>query len=639
MLGRAASQHRNRPYLWSKGESGWMSRTFGEVRETARTLAAGLLKSGFGNGQRLSILSEGRTEWVITEFATLLSGGISVPLSIKLQPEEIEFRVSHSESAFVAFSSNTSEKLLARLNKLPRSVKLLYLDDDEETLNRIAEQHKLKRGKRLYSFAEVLSAGRESLPEAASELDEIERNTVEEDVVTISYTSGTTGNPKGIMLTNRNYYVNVHDAVEMFRVPTAEYRTLLILPCDHSFAHTVGLYAALPRAIEIYFVDARGSSMAALKNIPGNLRETNPVFLLTTPALTANFMKKIRAGVSAKGGIAAKLFEMGLRNGIRYHGDGYHRPRYLTRLRSYIPYKLADRIVFRKVREIFGNSIQFCVGGGALLDRKQQEFYAAIGVPIYQGYGLTEAAPVISSNTPFAHRIGSSGKVAPSVECHILKEDGTECEIGETGEIAIRGENVMAGYFKNDTATFETIRDGMLLTGDRGYLDDDGFLYVVGREKALLIAPDGEKYSPEEIEEAIVNSSDLIDQAVVYNDHSPYTGALITLDRERADAVIKERNVQSASEFLDLVREELYRFRDDPAYARRFPSQWIPSTFQVLEEPFSEDNGTVNSTMKIVRHKVLEVFEERVNDLYAEDGQNHRNDANLRSVRSLFSLE
>jgi long-chain acyl-CoA synthetase len=362
------------------------------------------------------------------------------------------------------------------------------------------------------------------------------------------------------------------------------------------------------------------------------------VFLLTVPALTGNFMKKIREGVAAKGGFAKKLFDAGVAAGIAYYGDVANKPGFFTRLKSFFPYKLADLIVFSKVRQTFGRDIQFCVGGGALLDRKQQEFFTAIGVPIYQGYGLTEAAPVISSNTPFAHKIGSSGKVGASVECHIIREDGSECEVGETGQIAIRGENVMKGYFKNDEATAETIRDGMLFTGDRGYLDEDGFLYVVGREKALLISPDGEKYSPEEIEEAIVNTSEVIEQAIVYNDHSPYTGALITLDEEKVRALIEERGITDSGELLDALRESLYSFQSDPAYTRKFPPQWIPSTFQVLEEHFTEENRMVNSSMKIVRYKVFEHFADRLEAMYADDGQDHRNERNRQAVRSLFQL-
>ncbi len=636
MLEQAAEDFRDTPYVWQKGDGGWSAMTFREVRDATRALAAGLRSIGIGRDDKVTILSEGRQEWVIGELAVLHAGGVSVPLSIKLLPDEIPFRVNHSESKLVILSTNTAARVTEIFDDFENQVMLLCLDDDSDTLARLEEATGLQRGERLFSYPELLERGRGELAARESELSALAQEISEEDVVTISYTSGTTGNPKGIMLTHKNYYVNVHDSVNLHQVPHGGYSTLLILPCDHSFAHTVGLYAALPRGIQIYFVDARGGGMATIRNIPTNLKETEPVFLLTVPALTGNFMKKIKEGVAAQGGVAKKLFDAGVAAGIAYYGDVHDKPPFFTRLKNYLPYKLADAVVFSKVRQTFGRNIQFCVGGGALLDRKQQEFFKAIGVPIYQGYGLTEAAPVISSNTPYAHKIGSSGKVAASVDCRILGEDGSECAVGDVGQIAIRGENVMKGYFNNESATAEALRDGMLLTGDRGYFDEDGYLYVVGREKALLISPDGEKYSPEEIEEAIVNSSELIHQALVYNDHNRYTGALITLDEDKVRARIAERGIADADSLLDELRTELYRFEEDPAYRRKFPSQWIPSTFQVLEEQFTEENKMINSSMKMVRFKVVEAHKDRIDAMYAEDGQDHRNERNRQAVRSLL---
>ncbi|NBF41414.1 MAG: AMP-binding protein [Spirochaetes bacterium] len=638
MLEQAAEDFPETPYVWQKIDDGWSSMTFREVRDATRALATGLLSIGIGRDDKVTILAEGRQEWVIGELAVLHAGGVSVPLSIKLLPDEIPFRVNHSESKLVILSTNTASRITEVFGDFENEVMVLCLDDDSDTLGRIEEATGLKRGEWLFSYPELLERGRRELGVRETELSALAKEISEEDVVTISYTSGTTGNPKGIMLTHKNYYVNVHDSVNLHQVPHGGYSTLLILPCDHSFAHTVGLYAALPRGIQIYFVDARGGGMATIRNIPTNLKETEPVFLLTVPALTGNFMKKIKEGIAAQGGVAKKLFDAGLAAGIAYYGDVHNKPPFFTRLKNYLPYKLADAVVFSKVRQTFGRNIQFCVGGGALLDRKQQEFFKAIGVPVYQGYGLTEAAPVISSNTPYAHKIGSSGRVAASVDCRILAEDGSECAVGEVGQIAIRGENVMKGYFKNESATAETLRDGMLLTGDRGYFDEDHYLYVVGREKALLISPDGEKYSPEEIEEAIVNGSELVHQALVYNDHNRYTGALITLDDEKVRARIAERGIADADALLDELRADLYRFEEDPAYRRKFPSQWIPSTFQVLEEQFTEENKMINSSMKMVRFKVVEAHTDRIDAMYAEDGQDHRNERNRQAVRSLFSL-
>jgi long-chain acyl-CoA synthetase len=258
----------------------------------------------------------------------------------------------------------------------------------------------------------------------------------------------------------------------------------------------VGLYAALLRGIIVYFVDSRGGGIAALRNIPINLREPSPVFLLTVPALSGNFMKKISAGIEEKGKLLYGIFRAGMRAGLRVYGDCYRKPPFFRRAFNFPMYKFADLVIFRKVRSMFGSRIGFCVGGGAFLDIKQQEFFKSLGVSVYQGYGLTAAAPVISSNTPKLHKLGTSGKIAPSVTCRIVKDDGGDAATGEKGRVVIRDENVMKGYFKNEDATKEALRDGWLYTGDLGYLDDDGFLYVVEREKALLISVTGRNIHP-----------------------------------------------------------------------------------------------------------------------------------------------
>ncbi len=323
---------------------------------------------------------------------------------------------------------------------------------------------------------------------------------------------------------------------------------------------------------------------------------------------------------------------------MRYWGDGYHRPPLLTRALNAVAYKLADAVVFKQVRSIFGNRIQFFVGGGALLERSQQEFFRTLGVPIYQGYGLTEAAPVISSNCPREYKLGTSGKVFPSVECRIVSSEGEMLSPGRKGEICVRGENVMKGYLKNEQATGETIRDGWLHTGDIGYFDEDGFLMVAGREKSLLISADGEKYSPEEIEEAIVNGSRYVHQAIIYNDHQKYTTALIVPDTEAVKQYLAKNPDASASDVLKLFHEHLQGFRTAPAYKKRFPGQWVPATFQLLVEPFTEQSLLINSTGKIVRYKVLETYRELLLFMYTAEGSTYSNEKNVEALRLLFGL-
>ncbi len=637
MLDSAAEEFAEHPFVAVKDKEGWQHFSFRRIREDAEACAAALLKRGYREDEKIAILAEGSAQWVTGEFGTLLAGGISVPLSIKLLPEEIPFRLNHSEARGLLISRNMLPKLSGAIPQLERyDLDIIVLDENGASLEELRAQLPPTAGENLFTFRSLLEEGREVLPRFRERLRRMREERNEDDVVTISYTSGTTGNPKGIMLTHRNYWSNCRDSVEMFKVPPRAYRTLIILPCDHSFAHSVGIYAALLRGITLYFVDARGGGMAILRNIPHNLKETNPTFLLTVPSLTGNFMKKIRTGVKEKGSVIEKFFEKGLRNGIKLYGDGYRKPSVGRYLRYYPLYKAADLLLFRKVRSIFGRNLRFCVGGGALLDIKQQEFFNALGVPIYQGYGLTEAAPVISSNLPTCHKFGSSGVIAPSVECKIVQDDRSEAPAGVQGEIVIRGDNVMKGYYKNEEATRESIRGGWLYTGDLGYFDDDGFLMVSGRAKALLIANDGEKYSPEGIEEAIVSSSDYIHQVMLYNDHRPYTSALVVPDTEKLRRLIRDGRIKNATDMLDFLSGELYAFKHQESYRGSFPSQWLPAAFHILTEPFTEQNKMINSTMKMVRYKITEVYQSLLEYLYTDEGKQHRNRSNIEAIRSLF---
>jgi long-chain acyl-CoA synthetase len=258
-------------------------------------------------------------------------------------------------------------------------------------------------------------------------------------------------------------------------------------------------------------------------------------------------------------------------------------------------------------------------------------------VPVFQGYGLTEAAPVISANSPRKHKFGTSGPVMESVECRFVKADGSPAAPGETGELVIRGGNVMKGYFKNPEATAKALRDGWLYTGDLAWYDPDGFLVVVGREKALLIAEDGEKYSPEEIEEAVVFSTGVVDQIMAYCDNRKYTAALVTLDTGKVERMVKSRGITSAADLLAMLSEEMNRYRTDPK-AKKVQSSWAPSVFQIVAAGFGDKDGTMNSTGKIVRHRITEVHHDLLEYSYTKEGSRTDNPRNLEALRTLFKL-
>ncbi len=632
-LAHAARAFPGRTYAARKTDAGWLAFSYAEIYEKSRHFAAWLLQHGLKKGDRVAILAEGSPEWIIAELGTLLAGGVSVPLSMKLLREEIVFRMNHSEAKLLAVGGITLEKAAEAASGVSYPFGIVFLDEDigrfYETLSRSGIPR--RRG---IILADCLEMGSRNF--SAEELARLEAEAAEDDTVTISYTSGTTGNPKGIMLTHLNYYANSLDAVNIFRIPPLQYQTLLILPCDHSFAHTTGIFCSLMRGISLYFADMRGGAAGMIRSIPENLAETNPVFVLTVPSLTANFRKKILAEIDRRGGLVKALFHLGLGAGILYHGDGCNRPPFRTRFRAFFPYRLAEKLVFSRIRAGFGNRLEFFVGGGALLDIKQQEFFNALGIPVFQGYGLTEAAPVISSNTPKAHKFGTSGRVLPGVTCEILNSGGYPAGIGETGEICVRGDNVMKGYFRNEEATREVLRDGLLRTGDLGYIDEDGFLVVVGREKALLISSDGEKYSPEEIEEAMTVTSSMVRQIVLYNDHRKYTSALVVLDEAAVRAAAAEHYLSDPRDVLEEITSSVFAFRRDPYYGKKFPPQWLPATFRILEEPFTEANGMVNSSLKIVRHKVLEVHRDEIERMYTDGCDSPRCEANLEAVRRII---
>jgi len=637
MLNKASVKYADKPYLSQKDDKGWVRTSYSEVKNKVFHLASAFIELGIRYEDKIAILSEAKNNWIISELAMLYAGAISVPLSIKLTPEEIPFRINHSDSELFIISENTLEKVISNWDKYEnKNLELIVLDKPSDKISRQCKQYDFDESKLIF-IDDLYKIGKESLNQNKPKIEKIEKSIEEDDVVTISYTSGTTGNPKGIMLTHLNYFSNSHEAVKTFQIK--EYiSTLLILPTDHSFAHTVGIYTALVKGLSLHFVDARGGGMNALKNIPINLVEAESNFLLTVPALTSNFIQKMKEGIKAKGSFVEGIFNRGMEAAIIRNGDGFTKPNIWVQFSTFFNYAFAELLIFKKLRLIFGPKIEFFVGGGALLDIKQQQFYKAIGVPVYQGYGLTEATPIISTNTPFQHKMGTSGKILGNISCKICDENGKELPKGKKGEIVIQGDNVMKGYYKNEKATKEVLKNDWLYTGDLGYMDEDDFLVVVGREKALLIAEDGEKYSPEEIEEAIVNNSNLINQCMLYNDHKKYTTALLSLNKINVSEWIKNNDTHSAEGLVRKIKTEMLLFNIQPEFKGKFPLKWVPSNFQILEEEFSEENKMINSTLKIVRHRITEIYQDKLDLMYGTETQKKALEENIKVISKLFKI-
>ncbi len=378
--------------------------------------------------------------------------------------------------------------------------------------------------------------------------------------------------------------------------------------------------------------------MESLRNIPICMKEIRPNLLMSVPALAKNFRKNIEKGIKEKGKVTETLFNTAMRMAYSYNKEGYNKGQGLQKLKK--PFlRMFDKILFSKIRESFGGELEFFIGGGALLDIELQRFFYAIGVPMFQGYGLSEASPIISSNSLSRHMLGSSGYLVNNMELRIYDDKGESLPDGQKGEIVIRGGNVMHGYWKNETATAEALRDGWLYTGDMGYMSN-GFLYVMGRFKSLLIADDGEKFSPEGIEEAMSEQSKFIDQCMLYNNQRPYTVALIVPNQHALKMYLEERNISASTEdgkriILNLLESEVNEYRINGKYGAMFPHRWLPVAIGVLNESFNEENGMMNSTMKVVRGKIIEKYGDLIEWLYTPMGKIVYNERNMEEIENM----
>ncbi|MBQ7856947.1 MAG: AMP-binding protein [Alistipes sp.] len=614
----------DKTFLMEKCDKAFENTSYAEVKQEALRIGAGLAALGVAPKQTVSILAEGCNNWIISELGLLYAGAVSVPLSIKLEEaNDLLFRLNHADVATIFVSKYQLPKIRHIKEQLPLLKNIIVFNEDTE----------LEEGEMLLSSLKAL--GDKHLAEHREEFLAIGQALQNDDYATITYTSGTTADPKGVVLTHRNYTANVEQALTRISIPPT-YRTLIILPLDHCFAHVCGFYIMIACGAAVATTQVGRTPMETLRNVPLNIREVKPHFLLSVPALAKNFRKSIETSIRNKGEKTERLFRFALAVAYEYNQDGYHKGRgWRFVLKPLVA--LFDKILFSKVREAFGGELQFFVGGGALLDSELQRFFYAVGMPMYQGYGLSEATPIISTNSlgDKQHRFGSSGKLIQPLDIRILDEEGRELPTGEKGEIVIKGENVMAGYWKNPVATAETVKDGWLYTGDMGYMAADGFLYVLGRFKSLLIASDGEKYSPEGMEEAMVDKSPYIDQIMIYNNQNPYTIAIVV---PNADALKRatEGAEDKASAAADILLAEVEKYRTGGEFGEEFPDRWLPAALAIVDEPFSERNGLVNSTMKVVRNKVEAFYKERIEHCYTPEGKKLHNERNLASIEKVL---
>ena len=616
----------NNTFLLEKTNKKFEPTTYAEVKTQVYRLGAGLQALGVQKGDSMALLSEGRNAWIIGELAMFYAGAMNVPLSIKLEESnDLLFRLVHGDVKYIMVSRTQLKKVRAIKDQLPNVKHIIVFDDIEEYEDREI------------SLSRVMGLGDEFLnTHSLEEFLAVGKSLQNDDIATITYTSGTTADPKGVVLTHRNYTANVEQACTLVSIDET-WRTLIILPLDHCFAHVVGFYIMMSKGASVATVQVGRTPLETLKNIPLNIKEVRPHFILSVPALAKTFKKNIEQAIRAKGNLTVNLFNFGLRLRQIYFGDSNLDSKGLRAL-LYPLVVLFDKLIFSKVRDNFGGELRFFIGGGALLDKDLQKFYVGVGIPMFQGYGLSEATPVLSSNGPDLYRFGSSGKLVKPLELKICDNEGRELPLGEMGEIVVKGENVMKGYWKNPEATAETVRDGYLYTGDLGYMTKEGLLYVKGRFKSLLISSDGEKYSPEGIEEALVEKSKYIDQVMLYNNQSAYTTAVLVPNKEALKRYLTHFNLTLDTEegrkaAVKKLESELAKYKKGGEFEGMFPERWLPTTFAVLAEPFTEQNQMINSTMKMVRGKIEKAYAARIDYMYTAEGKQTQNQQNLDALK------
>jgi long-chain acyl-CoA synthetase len=570
-----------------------------------------------------------------------LAGAISVPLSTRLLPAELRLRLDHAEPRLILVSQPQYEKTAALAGSLSPPVSLVCFDAESRlpsnpaypsssawsgALEQAASENSCLGGS---LFSKCCEAGRQDFPE--EEFSRIEAEMSGDDDVIISYTPGTEGLVKAVRMSHANYLALGSDAAfQMFAMPRM-LRAMIAIPVNYSCIHVAGISYSLLRGIPLFFSDDP-ESLPRSRPLPLKLHYPNPVFFLAEPWVIEKLKKKIVRAVEKRGKLMKALFNLGISAGTAYHGDGFNKTPFLVRLKAWVPYYLANRFVFALIRRTFGCRLRLFTGGlGGVLYRDQTFFYA-MGIPVFQAYVLSEAVPAISANVPSAHKFGSSGRIFPGVACRILNSGGYPSGIGEAGEICVQGQLVMKGYFKNEEAQQKVIRDGWLYTGDMGYVDEDSFLFVTGRKSNLLVPRSGDRFSPEIIEEAIMSCSPLFRQILVYSSRSRYSCALAVLDETQFAAIVEKRGQSSRGEILDAVTDAFYAFTRSPQWQKKIPASWKPLTFRILEEDFCEQKGTLNSAKKMVRERIIRSCQQILENMYAADEDSPFNDANLEAV-------
>jgi len=571
-----------------KEAGAWRGISAAEFVSTVRTLALGLASLGIGKGDRVAILSENRPEWTAFDHALLNLGAVSVPLYPSLLTDQVRFILEHSRTRVLVVSTNAQlEKVLPALPSLPDLTWLILLDPPVEPSPRVLPWTALLGGGEAMDRSEPgrFEAGRSAIAPG--------------DPASILYTSGTTGEPKGVVLTHGNFASNVNGTLKVIRHSSVDV-ALSFLPLSHAFE----------RLAEFAFLSV-GATIAyaeSIEAVPQNLREVEPTILATVPRLLEKMRDRVvEAGRSASW-FRRVLFAAALVVGRR-------RSRALLGCRPASPlvrllHPLADRLVLSRLREkVFGRRIRFVICGGAPLASEVAEFFHATGVHVLEGYGLTETSPVVALNTLERTRIGTVGPVLPGVEVRVAQD----------GEILVRGPNVMKEYFRDEEATRAALEGGWFHTGDIGRLDPEGYLMITGRKKEILKTSGGKMVAPQPIEHLLMTDPS-ISLAVLIGDRRKFVSALLVPDVGWLTSYAKRSGIPFRDP-ADLMREprilDLYR-RTVEKKLEQLPPYEKVKKFRLLPGELTLENGELTPTLKVKRRVLEEKYAELIASMYRE---------------------
>ncbi|MCX7875680.1 MAG: long-chain fatty acid--CoA ligase [Melioribacteraceae bacterium] len=576
-----------RPVLHHKVNDKWIGITYDDLFKSTENFALGLATLGVKRGDKIAIIAENRPEWVYSDFAILGLGAIDVPLYPISTAETIEFCLNNSESVGIVVSNKFQLNKVLKVKNNCKTLKFIVVMNNEE----ISDE------KNVFTFSQIQSKGLEFKQSHPSYFVENIKLCQENEVCTIIYTSGTTGEPKGVVLTHKNIVSNVKGAHEVFDI-NGDDIFLSFLPLCHIFERMAGYYTAFSSGGQIAYAES-------IEKVAQNMKDIRPTIMTAVPRLFERIYSKIKRNVESQPEKKQKIFNWAIEIGKEYQiatKSGHPIPIFLSLKR-----KLADKLVFHKLREATGGRLRFFISGGAALSRELGQFFEAVGILIIEGYGLTESSPVLSCNRVNDYKFGTVGKPYPGVEIKIAKD----------GEILAYGPNIMQGYYKNKKETDETIKDGWLHTGDIGVFDAEGFLIITDRKKHLFKTTGGKYIAPTPIENMFL-ASKYIDQFVLIGDRRMFLSALIVPDfealKEYADA-----NRIDYKDIDDLVqKKQIYELLDKELdqFQRKLANFERVRKFAVLDKPFTIETGELTPSLKVKRKVIEERYKDLIEDMY-----------------------